>query len=201
MAAVAAPPPSPGYETWLTEQKVDPFIARMITRLSVRAGNRVALESRTRSEAVKAIRFLAAPRHRRSAMQKRMADLLAIERDSSISEEIFKDCQHRWPPFVQALEAATSGDAEAFKKVVEIAQDIAPRLSIPRGPKVTAASAAHQFILKTANQKLGVSAYTYDPIINEYTDRLTRATREQFKLKKFDPKPAYRRAKVGTKSK
>jgi hypothetical protein len=83
----------------------------------------------------------------------------------------------------------------------EIAATIAPYVSIPRGPKVSAASAAHEFLLKELGQLTGSRAYTWRDDEGKFTDRKTEATGLEFNEPKFDPRPAYRgvKARAGAK--
>jgi hypothetical protein len=79
---------------------------------------------------------------------------------------------------------------------MEIAATIAPRLSIPRGPKISAASATHEVFLETVAELLAPRAYTRDPISEIYTDRWTAATRQEFRDPDFNPQAAHLRAKA-----
>jgi hypothetical protein len=58
---------------------------------------------------------------------------------------------------------------------------------------VSAASLAHEFSLAYVFNMAGPEAYTYDPVSEDYTDPLTRATRLAFGDPDFDPGPARRR--------
>jgi hypothetical protein len=75
-----------------------------------------------------------------------------------------------------------------------IAATVAPRLSVSRGRKISAASAAHEFV----SEELG-QAYTFSPVLEDFTDELTKATRIEFGDPNFDPRPAVRRARAGQK--
>jgi hypothetical protein len=50
-----------------------------------------------------------------------------------------------------------------WPRITEIATAVAPRLSIPRGPKISAASTAHEFLLKELVSVTRWQGYTWDP--------------------------------------
>lgn len=79
---------------------------------------------------------------------------------------------------------------------------ISSHLSLPRGPKVSTASAAHEFLLNPEIElprKWRPAAYRNRTA--EYVNALTVATRVEFGLPDFDPRPAHRRRKALPRSK
>ena len=78
---------------------------------------------------------------------------------------------------------------------------IAPHLLVSRGRKVSAASAAHEFLLEDFGEMTGWRAYTWSFDEDGYTDPLTKATQLEFKNPDFDPRAAYRRLKIRRESK
>jgi hypothetical protein len=81
----------------------------------------------------------------------------------------------------------------AFRRLAEIVTVIAPHASVSRGPKVSATSAAHEFLLEELDQVTGSRACTWSDERGTFTDSLTEATRLEFGKPFFDPRPAYRR--------
>ena len=98
--------------------------------------------------------------------------------------------------FIGWLKSVVEGREVAWRRITEIAATIAPRLSIPRGPKISAASATHEVLLETVAELLAPRAYTRDPIRENYTDRWTAATRQEFRDPDFNPQAAHLRAKA-----
>ncbi len=80
---------SPGYETWLADQKVDPVLARTLARLVARSGRRVARDGERYADVSRAVRFLARPRRSRPAIERRVRDLLAASAETSVIECAF----------------------------------------------------------------------------------------------------------------
>jgi hypothetical protein len=190
---VAALPPSPGYEPLLIKRGVDPILARAIAHLIVHRGTRVARETKSLPAVVDAIRFLAKPKRRRAAISRRAKTLLAAWADTSVIETIFEDAGMVEFEFIELLEAFTNGDDAAWRRISEIAAELVPHLEVPRGPKVSAASATHELFLQGATRFTGVRAFTYSELNEDYTDPLTRATRTEFGDKDFSPRAAWRR--------
>jgi hypothetical protein len=198
---VAESEPSRGYEPMLVERGAHPIVARMMARLLVRRGTRIAHESEWYPRVVDAIRFLATPGRRRSAIVTRAQFLLAAWERTSIIETIFGAAGLDVFEFIEALKLAVEGDQIAWRRVSEIAASIAPHASIQRGPKVRAASAAHEFLLEETGQLTGSRAYTWsddkgNDDRGDFTDPLTKATRLEFDQPDFDPRPAHRRVKA-----
>jgi len=193
---VAETAPSCGYEPMLGVRGVNPILARLTRLLLVRRGTRIAGENKWFPRVAEAIRFLAKPGRRRRAFVHKVKLLLRVWDETSIIETIFCDASLDDFAFVKALELAAEGDEVACRRVTEIAATIAPYVSIPRGPKVSAASAAHEFLLEELGQVTGSRAYTWRDEEGKCTDPLTEATRLEFNDPKFDPRPAYRRVKA-----
>jgi len=62
----------------------------------------------------------------------------------------------------------------AIERILDIARMAAPRIRIPRGPKVTAASAAHELFLEKRGIR-GASAYSYSDLEEDFIDEATRS--------------------------
>jgi signal recognition particle subunit SEC65 len=97
--------------------------------------------------------------------------------------------------FIMLLKTFRKGDELARRRIAEIAADLVPHLPMNRGRKVSAASAAHEFLLEEAARVTKSEGYTYDEYEKDFTDPLTRATRAEFDDPDFDPRPAHRRFK------
>ena len=98
--------------------------------------------------------------------------------------------------FAEALKGAATGDVVACERVTAIAAILLPHLSNPPGPKISAASAAHEFFLEVQAEDAMSPGYTWNPIDQEFVDEMTVATRREFADPDFDPRPAYRRFKA-----
>jgi hypothetical protein len=92
------------------------------------------------------------------------------------------------------LPSAAKGNEMAIERILEIARMAAPRIRISHGPKVTAASAAHELFLEKHGIR-GASAYSYSDLEEDFIDDATRATRLEFPGEPFGPQPASRRLK------
>jgi hypothetical protein len=190
---VAKSPPSPGYEPLLIKYGIDPIASRMMARLAVRSGRRSAKDGQRRSAVVSAIRFLAKPRRNRPAISRRVKVLLAAWEETSTIETIFEDAAFDEFEFISLLKSVAEGNEVAFHRLTEIAASVAPHLPNPQGPKVRAASAAHEFFLDSKVMGTELHAYTWNNSEGTCTDPVTEATRLEFNLRRFDSRPAYRR--------
>jgi hypothetical protein len=70
-------------------------------------------------------------------------------------------------------------------------------LSVARGPKISAASAAHEFFLACLEGIKEAQAYTWSAVLDDFCDSVTKATRLEFEEPHFDPRPARRRVRAG----
>jgi hypothetical protein len=191
----AESPPSVGYEPFLVERSLDPILPRLMARLLVRRGKRCANESVRLPAVVGAIRFLAKPGRGRRMILRKAEVLLGAWEETSIIETIFDDASLRESEFIGLLKSAAEGHEVACPRITVIAAAVAPHLSIPRGLKVSAASAAHEFFLESVVGPIEPRAYTWNESLGKCTDPATEATRREFANSNFDPRPAYRRWK------
>jgi hypothetical protein len=189
-------PPSPGYESWLVAHGVHPLFGRTLAGLTVRSGNRVAKDRARLPTVASAIKFLASPGHHHGSISRRVAVLLAAWKETSVVETIFDTAGLDVFEFVRLLESYSAGNETEYPRLREIAASLAPHLPVRRGPKISAASAAHEFFLKNVVAELETRhAYTWDAYQGKCTDSATEATRREFSRPSFDPRPAYRRSK------
>jgi hypothetical protein len=201
--SIAESPPSPAYERVLIKRFRNPFVARAVAKLAVRSGRRRAAESKRRGPVFRAIRFLAQPDRRKDASLRRASLLLAAWEETSIIEGIFDEAVASQPSFrvahpnpfefVSLLKSAVER-REIASRLREIAAALTPHLLISRGPRISAASATHEFILENGLPDQP-RAYTWDPTKEDFTDGLTQATRQEFGNLSFSPQAARRRVK------
>jgi len=192
--SLAPLPPSRGYEPLLMEAGWNRIAARGVAKIAVRHGRRCAEESSWRRPVVDAIRFLAKPQRQRRALLPRAKLILQVCKETSIIETIFFEAGLIEFEFVRLLESVVEGREVDCRRITEIAALRAPRLSLPGGPKVSAPSAAHEFLL---DPEIGITLRrppaTYRKRKAEYVDALTAATRLEFNAPHFDPRPVRRR--------
>jgi len=187
--------PSIAYEPLLIEHGVKPVWARGLASLTIRSGTRHANESVRLPAVVGAIRFLAKPGRGRRAILRKSEVLLAAWEETSIIETIFDDASLTESEFIGLLKSVVEGREVAWQRITEIAAAVAPHLSVPRGLKVSKASATHEFFLEIIGELLAPRAYTWNESLGKCTDPATEATRREFANSNFDPRPAYRRWK------
>jgi hypothetical protein len=188
-------PASPGYEPLLIKRGENPLIARVKAYLTVHEGRKIADDSRRYGEVVAAIRFLARPNRSRWAVNRKIALLLAASRETRIIRAIFLEAHLSGHILIKMLPSAAQGEEMAIERVLEIARMAAPRIRIRRGPKITAASAAHELFLEK-HGIVGASAYSYSDLEENFVDEPTQATRLEFPGAPFGPQPASRRLKA-----
>jgi len=195
--AVAVRPPSLGYEPYFVRRGVHPVPARIIARILVHRGRRMAAESRRRRAVVESVRFLARPGRKRSSIARRAEVLLAAWNETLIIERIFSYASlNGAPEFVEALKGAVRREDCACQRVTATATSLLPYLANPRGRKISAATAAHEFFLEAPGRVPSSRGYTWSIIKEDFVDEETEATRREFADPDFDPRPAYRRIKA-----
>jgi hypothetical protein len=140
-------------------------------------------------------RFVAKPGRQGASISHRAQILLAAWDETSIIETIFADAGAHESEFIALLKSFAKGDKLARQRITEIAADLAPHLPTTRGRKVSAASAAHEFLLEESFPITKLRAFTFNDSKNDFTDPLTKATRLEFNDAYFDPRPALRRLK------
>jgi hypothetical protein len=187
--------PSKAYAPLLIERGGNPVLARGLASLAIRRGTRQAQESIRLPAVIGAIRFLAKPDRRRRAILRKAEVLLTAWEQTSIIETIFDDAGLSESEFIGLLRCVVEGREVATARLTEIAAAVAPRLSIARGPRISAASASHQLLLEEASAATGTQGYTWDAYEEDHSDPLTRATRREFDRPDFNPQPARRRCR------
>ena len=156
----------------------------------------MALESAGLEEVVSATRFLAKPGRRKRSIADRVDVLLAALKETTVFEKISRDTGLDLSELIRLLKAVANGQGNACDRLAEVAASIAPQLTIKRGPKVTAPSVSHQFFLEVMHMRNEPCGYSLDHDSGKCLDREAEATRREFDLLDFDPRPAYRRLKA-----
>jgi hypothetical protein len=187
-------PASRGYEPMLVEAGWDPVWARGMAALLVRHGKRRARESSWKRPVFDAIRFLAQRERQTRAILPRSKLLLDAWKETSIIETSFDDAGVRETEFITLLESAVTGGDVGRKRITEIAAAVLPVLSLKRGPKISAPSAAYEFFLEnTSGSSIKRCPRSRRNRGMEYVGPLTEATRREFRAPNFDSRPAHRR--------
>lgn len=186
---------STGYEPLFIKAGMAPLAARGLATVAVRHGKRTAREAKHFQEVAGAIRFLAKARQR-GATRTRARTILRAWNDTSVVETLFHSAGPEQFEFIRLLQELDDHGSTDFERLVHLAAHIAPRLLLCRGPKITAASAAHAFLLdhdlpapprRRPHSRRDRTA--------ENVDSLTEATRIEFDDAGFDSRPAKRRSK------
>jgi hypothetical protein len=192
---VSQSPPSPGYEPLLIERGESPLIARIKAYLLVHEAKRIASEARRLRSVVEAIRVLAKPGCARRQIAENIEILPAASKETRILHEVCCDANINLSALVRTLPLAAAEDENAIRRVLMIASSAAPHVRIPRGPKVTTPSAAHELFLEKHGRP-GARAYSWSYLDEDFVDAATRATRLEFPGVPFDPRPGVRRLKA-----
>jgi hypothetical protein len=133
-------------------------------------------------------------------MARKAEVLLAAWEETSIIETIFDSASLSASDFIELLKSAVEGREVEPRRITEIAATIAPGLSIPRGPKISAASAAHEVLLEELGSVTGTRGFTWNFYRQDYSDPLTQETRREFREPDFAPQAARRRVKARLKA-
>jgi hypothetical protein len=190
---IAALPPSTGYEPALTQLGVNQLAARAMAHLAANSGKRRAKEQQLRPQVVKTIKALiAAPRERLLSYAEYLHQ---VADESTIIDTICCEVDLREWDLLKPLRAIVDDETADREHLIAVVVKLGPALRVPRGRKTSAASFAHQFLLEGGlPEQLKCSALTYDAAVEDFTDPLTQATRNEFGDGDFDPRPAKRRA-------
>jgi hypothetical protein len=197
-------PPSRGYEPLLIANGWNSIAARGLAAIAVRSGKRQAKESKWHRPVFDAIRFLAVPGRQKRAILARAKVLITAWKETSIIETIFDKAGLEVTEFINLLEATSKGESVDCRRLAKIAAEIAPHLSLSRGPKVSAPSAALDFLLESGASELikARRPYSRRSRSEEYCDALTEATRREFANSHFDSRSVRRRlrARLGART-
>jgi hypothetical protein len=192
---LAAQLPTSEYEPFLMTKGYDDVMARILANLALRMGRQIAEVARCRRKVVEAIRALSDPQSRKRTLKKMAMFLLEASRNCSALETIFYEVDRSPDEFIRYLRAIVANREIDRERIADIVLEISLALKTPRGPKPTAASATHEFLL----QQLGC-AYTWDDADGNFRDPLTKAARGQFSDPRFSPRAAQRRVNARRRS-
>jgi hypothetical protein len=187
--------PSMGYAPYLMARGVHPIIAKGMAQLILHHARRRADENRRLPEVVRGIKYLSAHHRRKDAVRRRADNLLKACHETSIIETIFDDAGADERQFIEALKAVSKGQWQALSTLQRITQSITPHLPYDRGPRLTEASAAHEFFLRQPHGGLQ-RRYTRVVDSHDFSDPMTQATRSEYGDPEFTPVAAVRRLKA-----
>ncbi len=190
-------PKDKGYAKFLIKLGYDPNRAGMLAAMIVEEGRVRAATSKQSTEFSRALRRLADPRLETEAFLANAQVVHDAMNGTNLSSRLFEDR----PPFEgllfiqELLRFCLAGDLSGRVEVARIAKAVWRRVAVSRGPKLTLASAAHEYFLESQSI-FGSVAFTWSPDDEDFTDSSTRATREEFDDPDFNPVPARRRLKA-----
>lgn len=187
--------PSFGYEPLLMRMGWDQPAARAIAKFAVNEGRRQARESKACSQAIKDIKFLARGFRQRAAVVRRAKRLYdAWKNNNRAVGDLLYRANIEDFRFMHLAKSVADGKETDTDALIAMAAKAAPHLSLRRGPKISSASASHEFFLE---DRLGIMRGRLPkPGPNrhaEYVDALTRATRAEFKNDDFNSRTARER--------
>jgi hypothetical protein len=192
---IRASPPSPGYEPWFIERGTHLVAAKGLAYLAVRGGRRLAAERAAAPKFAAAIKFLARPHGRKKAILRRVQVLLEVWESTSVFDPVFEKSGLDVIAFVQTLETFAAGQLD-YAKLSAAAAAIVPYLPVCRGLRLSPASAAHELFLEYVRHlEPWRRGCTWNFNVRKFTDPVTEATRREFGLVQFDPRPALRRVR------
>jgi hypothetical protein len=189
-------PKDKGYAKFLATLGYDRNWAGMQAAYIVEQGRIRVATSRKRTAFAKALRQLAKPRLATKAFLDNARVALEAMDGTMLADELFLG-----PPpfeglvFIPALQLCLAGDLSARSEVARLAEAAWRRVPVVRGPKLTLASAAHEYFLESLRAFLR-AGFTWSPYGEDFTDRLTIATREEFEDSDFSPVSARRRLRA-----
>jgi hypothetical protein len=187
--------PSKAYGAYLEARGCAPWLASGLASLAISIARREAAEAKRATSVVEAIRFLSRGNRQGRATLSRANVVLAASEETSIIEEMFRNAGLHEREFLSLLQTLVDGGEVHRERITAIAAAIVPSVRGVQGPKITAASAAHERFLETNASFRLPAGYTQSGIDGDYTDPRTQATRLEFDDPDFDPRPAHRRIK------
>ena len=165
----------------------------MMAAVIVEEGRVRAAKAKRSTEFAQALRRLANPRLETEAFLANAKVALEAMGGTVSTRDLFDGLpRFEGLVFIRALKFCLAGDLSDRAVVCRIARAIWRRVAVSRGPKLTHASAAHEYFLESQSI-FETAAFTWSPEEEDFTDRLTQATREEFDDPDFNPVPARRR--------
>jgi hypothetical protein len=189
-------PKDRGYGKFLETLGYDRNWAGMLAAMIVEEGRVRAATAKKSSEFARALRRLANSRLKTEAFLANAKVVLEAMDGTVLTRGLFDELpKFEGLVFIRALRACLAGDLSDRPDVSRIAKASWRRVAVSRGPKLTHASAAHEYFLETQSI-FEEAAFTWSPEGEDFTDRLTQATREEFEDPDFNPVPARRRLRA-----
>lgn len=189
-------PKDKGYGKFLETRGYDRNWAGMQAAMIVEEGRVRAATSKRGWEFAQALRRLANPRLETKAFLADAKVALEAMDATELTGGLFEGLpRFHGLVFIRALRSCLAGDLSDRAEVCRIAKAIWRRVAVSRGPKLTHASAAHEYFLETQSF-FGEVAFTWSPEEEDFIDPLTRATREEFDDPDFNPVSARRRLRA-----
>jgi hypothetical protein len=189
-------PPSPGYGPLLVDAGWNRIAARGVATLAVQHGRRIEKEGQWQRRVFDAIHFLGERPRQRRAILSRARLLIEASEATTIVETIFYQAGLNEAKFLILLKQVIERRQTDHSRIMEIAAAVSAAVPTPRGAKVSACSAAHEFLFRQ-DLRLPIKrrAYLGRDRLEEYVDPRTEATRREFGRVHFDSRPARRRIK------
>ena len=189
-------PKDKGYGKVLETLGYDRNWAGMLAAMIVEEGRVRAATAKRSTEFAQALRRLGNPRLETEAFLANAKMALEAMSGTVLTRGLF-DGLPRFDGllFIRALRFCLAGDLSDRPHVSRIAKAIWRRVAVSRGPKLTHASAAHEYFLESQSI-FELAAFAWSPEDEDFTDRLTQATREEFDDPDFNPVPARRRLRA-----
>ncbi len=189
-------PKDKGYAKYLTTLGYDRNWAGMLAAKIVEEGRIRAATSNKRTDFARALRRLANPRLETEAFLSNSKLVLEGMGGTELIRRLFDEL----PPFeglvfIRALRSCLAEDLSERAEVARIAKAVWRRVPVSRGPKLTHASAAHEYFLESQSI-FRPAAFTWSPTEEDFSDRLTQATRDEFDDPDFSPRSAWRRLRA-----
>jgi hypothetical protein len=188
-------PKDEGYAKFLATLGYDRNWAGMLAAMIVEKGRVRAATAKRNAEFAQALRRLANPRLETEAFLANARVASEAMNTTLLTDGLFKDLRLLELEFIRELRFCLAGDLSGRAEVVRIAKAVWRLVRVSRGPKVTHASAAHEYFLEIQSM-FRPAAFTWSPENEDFTDQLTQATREEFDDPDFNPVPAWRRLRA-----
>lgn len=189
-------PNDTGYAKFLMALGFDPNWAGMLAAKIVEEGRARAATSVMQTDFARALRRLGNARLKEEPFLFNCRLVLEAMNRTELISGLFDELPlFEGVVFIRELRLCVAGDLSTRVEVARIARAIWRRVPVSRGPKLSVASAAHEYFLESQSI-LNSAAFTWSPGTEDFTDRLTRATREEFEDPDFSPVSARRRQRA-----
>jgi hypothetical protein len=186
-------PKDRGYGKFLETLGYDRNWAGMLAAMIVEEGRVRAATAKRGSEFAQALRRLANPRLETKGFLANAKVVFETMNGTTLTHGLFDDLpSFEGLSFIGAVRLSLAGNLSSRAEVHRISKAIWRRVAVSRGPKLTHASAAHEYFLESQSI-FKDAAFTWSPEDEDFTDRLTQATREEFDDPDFNPVSARRR--------